>query len=148
MPHKRGSRRPLRLPRPKLHVPKNPLHAAPPPEPDGPVWFQAAGGADPDEACAKGWGGGGCRRAAVRGQQGGLVGGGYQITRDHALQMFGDDNLGQIPANVNQVMEYLDVTEESLPGIFAYKPLTYEKNTSGMNRLFGMIKKVKEKVMS
>ncbi len=71
-----------------------------------------------------------------------------EITRDHALQMFGDDNLGQIPANVNQVMEYLDVTEESLPGIFAYKPLTYEKNTSGMNRLFGMIKKVKEKVMS
>jgi hypothetical protein len=71
-----------------------------------------------------------------------------EITRDHALQMFKDDNLWQIPANVDPVMEYLDVTEEGLAGIFAYKPLTYEKYNSRMNRLFGMIKQIKEKVRS
>jgi hypothetical protein len=52
-----------------------------------------------------------------------------------------------MPANVEPVMDYLGVTKDDLPGIFAYKPMTYEKHTSRMNRLFGMVKKAKEMLM-
>ena len=71
-----------------------------------------------------------------------------EITRDHALKMLTDDNLWEMPPNVDPVMEYLGVTKEELPDIFAYKPMTYEKHTSKMNRIFGMVKKVKEQVTS
>ena len=71
-----------------------------------------------------------------------------EITRDHAMKMLVDDNLWEMPANVDPVMDYLDVTKKELAEIGAYKPLTYEKYTSGMNRLFGKVKKIKEKVMS
>jgi len=71
-----------------------------------------------------------------------------EITRDHALKMMADDNLWELPGNVDHVMEYLDVKEEGLADVFNYKPLTYEKYTSKMNRLFGMMKRVKDKVIA
>ena len=71
-----------------------------------------------------------------------------EISREHGMKMFDEDNLWEIPANSDYVMEYLGVTKEDLPGIFDYKPLTYENHTSRMNRLFGLVKQVKEKVMS
>jgi hypothetical protein len=70
-----------------------------------------------------------------------------EITREHALEMLESDHLWVMPANVEPVMDYLGVTKDDLPGIFAYKPMTYEKHTSRMNRLFGMVKKAKEMLM-
>ncbi len=69
-----------------------------------------------------------------------------EITRAHAMKMLDDDHLWEMPANVEPVMEYLGVTKEDLVEIFAYKPLTYEKHTSRINRLFGLAKKVKDRV--
>ncbi len=66
-----------------------------------------------------------------------------EITRDHAMKMLMDDNLWEMPANVDPVIEYLDVTKKELAEICAYKPLTYEKYTSRMNRLYGKVKKIK-----
>jgi hypothetical protein len=71
-----------------------------------------------------------------------------EITREHAMKMLQDDNLWEMPANAEPVMEYLGVTSEELPGIYAYKPMTYEKYTSRMNRLFGTLKKAKEQITS
>ena len=69
-----------------------------------------------------------------------------EISRDHAMQMLQDDKLWEMPANVEPVMDYLGVTNDELAGIFGYKPMTYENHTSRTNRLFGLIKKVKEEV--
>ncbi|MEI7660850.1 MAG: hypothetical protein WCK34_01570 [Bacteroidota bacterium] len=70
-----------------------------------------------------------------------------EISREHGLEMMEKDNLWEIPANAQHVMEYLDVTEEGLAKVFEYKPLTYENHTSRMNHLFGTLKKVKEKII-
>jgi len=69
-----------------------------------------------------------------------------EITRDKALQMLENDNLSQLPANTEKVMEYLDVKEAELKSILSIEPLKYEKYTSRINQLFAVLKRVKDKV--
>jgi hypothetical protein len=68
-----------------------------------------------------------------------------EITREKALQMFQGDELWKRPAGTHEMMEYLGVTEEDLKPILAYKPLQYENHISGMNRLFALMKQMKDR---
>ena len=71
-----------------------------------------------------------------------------EITREQALNLLEQDRLWEMPAGVEPVLDYLGVEKDDLPGILAYPPLKYERYTSRVNRLFGRIKKMKDKLAS
>ena len=71
-----------------------------------------------------------------------------EINRAKAVQMFESDNFSKVPPNSEKIMEYLDVTQEGLKTVLSVKPLTYEKHTSKMNRLFAVLKQAVDHVMN
>ena len=71
-----------------------------------------------------------------------------EINRAKAVQMFESDNFSKVPPNSEKIMGYLDVTQEGLKTVLSVKPLTYEKHTSKMNRLFAVLKQAVDHVMN
>lgn len=69
-----------------------------------------------------------------------------EITRDKALEMFKKDNIDEKPANFCEIMNFLNIQENELPDILKYQPLQYEKHTSKLNKVFAVMKKVKDRV--
>lgn len=69
-----------------------------------------------------------------------------EITRDKALEMYAKDNINEKPENYNLIMDYLNITDEELPEVLKYKPLQYENHTSRLNKVFAVMKKVKDRV--
>ncbi len=66
-----------------------------------------------------------------------------EITRDKAIQLFDADKIHERPSNYQQVLQYLELTENDIEKAISYQPLSLENHTSKMNRAFSyMMKKI------
>ncbi len=59
-----------------------------------------------------------------------------EISRDHAVELYKEDNIESLPKNYLDVLDYLDLSSKDLERIISIKPLKYEKHTSKLNRLY------------
>ncbi|HOY39271.1 MAG: hypothetical protein KBB11_10575 [Bacteroidales bacterium] len=68
-----------------------------------------------------------------------------EISREHALQLYQEDCIETIPQNAAEVLAQFGLRTYDIEKIVSYKPLQYEKNTSGWNSLYARIMKIRKK---
>lgn len=66
-----------------------------------------------------------------------------EITREKGSFMFANDKVDSKPANTEEVLNYLGLTDKDLDAITQIQPMKYENHTSKMNRLFAFLMKIK-----
>ena len=69
-----------------------------------------------------------------------------EITREEGARMLAADRVNQKPANAQEVLNHLGLTEKNLDSIVKIPPLKYEKHTSKINRLFTVMMKLKNHI--
>jgi hypothetical protein len=69
-----------------------------------------------------------------------------EISREKALEMYSMDDIESKPYGYQKVLEYLSITDEDLDKIITIPALKYEKYTSGLNRFFIRLMKIKKTI--
>lgn len=67
-----------------------------------------------------------------------------EISREKALELYSIDDITSLPANYQNVLNYLNLTKKDIQTIINNKPLKFEKHTSKMNRIFTSLMKIKQ----
>jgi len=71
-----------------------------------------------------------------------------EISREKALELYKADNITSKPDNCQEVLRYLDLTEEDLQQILTIPKLKYEKHTSKVNKLFAGLMRMKQVIQA
>lgn len=66
-----------------------------------------------------------------------------EISREKALEMYAADHITEKPANYDEVLALLDLTEQDMEKVLQCKPLAYEKYVSKANKLYSRLRKKK-----
>jgi len=67
-----------------------------------------------------------------------------EISREKAVELYAIDDITSKPANYQNALDYLNLTDEDLEKIVTILPLKFEKHTSKINRLFTRLMKIKQ----
>jgi len=62
-----------------------------------------------------------------------------EISREHAVMLYAQDNIDSLPKNYNEILNSLNLTENDMDTIIANRPLKYEKHISKMDLLYSKI---------